>query len=498
MAHYRRNHLDLSTRTQIVAEMLQPIPERKWGQVTEWARTYQVSRTLLYDLRDRATEALTESLLPRQPGPRPESSALVLDSAFIQQAVVILSVLKSSIRDIRRGLGLLFGVERSVGYISETLSIAGAQADAQNRAITVPLPLLGEADEIFQGRKPCLTVVDGCSFLVVNLTPTASRDSTTWGVTYLELAQRMRFQDLACDGGTGLQAGLREAELSIPLRPDLFHILQGSQRLTRRLEKAAYQAIATADRARRADQEERGILRRRRLKSQTPLAQAEAEETPAIAIFDNWCWLIHEIRQALANGGAGALLALGYALRPHPALFCAFIGAMATVNADTWATELGVLSRKPPRLITTGKPVERGTSGGVSLSGVLATLAGGALIGLAAAIFLALETFIRQITNTSPLFLTSYSLLLTPYSLLLIGAVSGLAGSLTDSFLGATVQAIYYSSLRQKETEKAVDPDGAPNQLLRGWRWLSNDWVNFISSCFGALVGALLWWALTR
>lgn len=205
-----------------------------------------------------------------------------------------------------------------------------------------------------------------------------------------------------------------------------------------------------------------------------------------------------DLWQALANGGAGALLAAGYALRPHPALFCAFIGAMATVNADTWATELGVLSRKPPRLITTGKPVERGTSGGVSLSGVLATLAGGALIGLAAAIFLALETFIRQITNTSPLFLTSYSLLLTPYSLLLIGAVSGLAGSLTDSFLGATVQAIYHSSLRQKETEKAVDPDGAPNQLLRGWRWLSNDWVNFISSCFGALVGALLWWALTR
>ena len=59
---------------------------------------------------------------------------------------------------------------------------------------------------------------------------------------------------------------------------------------------------------------------------------------------------------------------------------------MAAVNADTWATELGVLSRTPPRLITSGKVVERGTSGGVSLAGTLAALGGAAVIGLAAAL----------------------------------------------------------------------------------------------------------------
>jgi len=196
-----------------------------------------------------------------------------------------------------------------------------------------------------------------------------------------------------------------------------------------------------------------------------------------------------DLWQAFANGGAGALLALIYALRPHPALFYAFVGAMATVNADTWATELGVLSRRPPRLITTGKPVERGTSGGISLAGTLATLAGGAFMGLAAVLCIRLEPFIRRSSNST-------SLLPIPYSLLTIGALAGLAGSLADSLLGATVQAIYYSPVRRKETEKVIDPDGTPNQLLRGWRWLNNDWVNFISSCFGALVGALLWWAL--
>jgi hypothetical protein len=68
---------------------------------------------------------------------------------------------------------------------------------------------------------------------------------------------------------------VREAQLAIPLRPDLFHILQEAHRLTRRLESAAYKAIETAERARRADLEARGIIRRRgrRLKIKVPLLQ---------------------------------------------------------------------------------------------------------------------------------------------------------------------------------------------------------------------------------
>jgi hypothetical protein len=146
---------------------------------------------------------------------------------------------------------LLFGVQRSVGYISQTLTGAGRQASAYNLSIRVPHPESGEADEIFQGRKLCLTLVDGRSFLVVNLTPAAFRDGATWGATYLDLVKRgIQFHDLACDGGTGLRAGVRDVELAIPLRPDLFHILQDAHRVTQRLEGAAYQAIETADRAR--------------------------------------------------------------------------------------------------------------------------------------------------------------------------------------------------------------------------------------------------------
>ncbi len=199
-----------------------------------------------------------------------------------------------------------------------------------------------------------------------------------------------------------------------------------------------------------------------------------------------------DLAQALANGGAGALIAIAYWFTGNPLLWFAFVGAMATVNADTWATELGVLSKRLPRLITTGKPVDVGTSGGISLQGTLATLAGGAVIGIAGAIFLYAESLIRC---NPRMLIYPLSCLVYPANCTLlpvIAALAGLAGSLFDSLLGATVQAIYYSTNREKETEKVIDPDGTPNTLLRGWRWLNNDWVNFISSVIGAALAALI------
>src|SRR5215216_2295747 len=85
--------------------------------------------------------------------------------------------------------------------------------------------------------------------------------------------------------------------------------------------------------------------------------------------------------QVFGNGGLATLFAALHAVYPVSILpWIGFAAALAAVNADTWATELGVLNPTPPHMITSlRKRVEKGTSGGISLFGILASLAGSAV-----------------------------------------------------------------------------------------------------------------------
>ena len=76
--------------------------------------------------------------------------------------------------------------------------------------------------------------------------------------------------------------------------------------------------------------------------------------------------------------------------------------------------------------------------------------------------------------------------------------MGGLAGSLFDSLLGATVQQIYYCDVCQKDTERRVHKCGNETRPLRGWRWLNNDLVNLWSSIAGGLVALAVWSLLRR
>jgi uncharacterized protein (TIGR00297 family) len=163
------------------------------------------------------------------------------------------------------------------------------------------------------------------------------------------------------------------------------------------------------------------------------------------------------VRQVLANGGVAALAAL---LGSWPAA----AGAIAAATADTWATEIGAFSPFAPRLITSGRRVTRGTSGGITLLGTFGAAAG--------AVAMAWLTRALAPQGAAPAFA--------------IVAGAGVAGMLADSLIGATLQGRYECPGCDARFERGTTVCHEPVRLTRGWRWLDNDAVNLAATVVGA------------
>ncbi len=175
-----------------------------------------------------------------------------------------------------------------------------------------------------------------------------------------------------------------------------------------------------------------------------PLAQSKGSQR------DAW--------QVLANGGVATLCVV--AGQPR-----GMVGALAAASADTWATELGLLATAPPRRITTLERVPAGTSGGVTLQGLGASVGGALVVGL------------------------GHALLGGGWSSVRRALAGGLGGALVDSLLGATLQAAYWCPRCQVPTEDALHaPCNAPTRLRGGFAWMTNDTVNLLATLSGAAI----------
>ncbi len=148
-------------------------------------------------------------------------------------------------------------------------------------------------------------------------------------------------------------------------------------------------------------------------------------------------------RHALANVTVAAVCALFAAVTPHPVLFAlAFAGAFATAASDTASSEIGQLLGRRTFLITTLRPVPRGTQGAVSVEGTLAGVAASlAIAALGAAVGLYPPVGVVPVV------------------------VAAFAGTTLESVVGATIE-------------------------RRGW--LDNEAVNFLNTLVGALAAMAL------
>jgi len=169
------------------------------------------------------------------------------------------------------------------------------------------------------------------------------------------------------------------------------------------------------------------------------------------------CW------QVLANGGLGMLLCVTSYFVTADWLLPLFIMIMAIVTADTWATEIGSLSRSKPRHILTGREVDAGTSGGITVLGTAAAIAGAAVIGAVAA----------SLTGK--------------WSYLVIAFCAGIIGCMLDSLLGATLQRMFHCSSCNRIVEKSVHC-GKVAKHISGKIWINNDVVNISASLIGSVL----------
>ncbi|ANB15895.1 hypothetical protein AWJ20_3539 [Sugiyamaella lignohabitans] len=181
------------------------------------------------------------------------------------------------------------------------------------------------------------------------------------------------------------------------------------------------------------------------------------------------------------------------------------VAQYAAVTADTWSSELGILSKTTPRLITTLKPCPKGTNGGVSELGLRVALFGGFFVGGIASFFSPVSLIPH---NGSPgmgipsLGITEWTVLDRAQFIFFTGVV-GLFGSLLDSLLGA----LFQKSLVNREG-KIIEVEGGYRfkeaslnkvgdvKAFSGLDILSNNQVNFAMAISTTILTMIAWWTL--
>ncbi|KAF5928254.1 hypothetical protein HPG69_014859 [Diceros bicornis minor] len=190
--------------------------------------------------------------------------------------------------------------------------------------------------------------------------------------------------------------------------------------------------------------------------------------------------------QVFCNGAVPTELALLYMIENGPGeipidfskrytaswMCLSLLAALACSAGDTWASEVGtVLSKSPPRLITTWEKVPVGTNGGVTVVGLASSLLGGTFVGIA--YFLTQLVFVNDLDISAP-----------QWPIILFGGLAGLLGSIVDSYLGATMQ---FSGL-DEITGMVVNSPASEVKYIAGRPILDNNAVNLFSSVLTALL----------
>lgn len=148
----------------------------------------------------------------------------------------------------------------------------------------------------------------------------------------------------------------------------------------------------------------------------------------------------------------------------HSCVFASFISFFSCTNGDTWASEIGILTSSRPFHVILLKRVPRGTNGGVSFAGTMASVLAGVIIGF--------PIVMMYPSNWRIIFVTVFA---------------STAGSFLDSVFGGLWQYSGYCPLKQKVVNEATPF----SRKISGRDILDNHQVNFLSATFTAIIGGI-------
>jgi hypothetical protein len=235
---------DFTPQTRIHIVMLAWLHQGVYGQMTQIAKAYHISRTLLYQLLFAATVQL-EVLFSahhrmQSPGTSLEPLALLLRWEGHGSIASISAIFKR--------LGYQ---PNSVGYLSAYFHSYG-----QGLPSTLSMPsttvVFYLGDGIFALHTPIWVTIEPHSTAILRIELAADRSAATWKA-HFDTLQAHHFSSigLASDRGVGLVAGYREAHPEALWVSDQFHAFHDLFNLRSQWERKAYGAIAKEDAAAR-------------------------------------------------------------------------------------------------------------------------------------------------------------------------------------------------------------------------------------------------------
>lgn len=258
VAGAKLDHLGVMARAFIGTSMNQS--NRPWGLVTELAKAMDTSRTTLYTIVERINEGVfvrPNGRRPKQVEPSEIVSAPIYPMVSVTPNRVKRTVLTNllpggmAIRPQQESLGIALDTHRSEGWISELILEAGERAG--RKLDEIDLSPLGQVvtarDELYFNNKVFLINVEPRHFVIVGGYIEESCDAKTWGVA-LQLdhhTRGLKIIGLAEDGAKMYPASVREAELSLQIQKDVWHIISNSRQAVTDLERIALRSLERAE-----------------------------------------------------------------------------------------------------------------------------------------------------------------------------------------------------------------------------------------------------------